>query len=94
MHRDLKPANILIADDNKTIKVADFGLSRAFTYPLKSFTHEVVSLWYRAPEVLLGSKVYSTAIDVWGAGCVFYELAHKNPLFYGDSEIGTLFRIF
>ena len=56
--------------------------------PLKTYTHEVVTLWYRAPEVLLGSKIYSTAIDVWSIGTIFYELAHKKALFASDSEIG------
>jgi len=62
--------------------------------PLKTYTHEVVTLWYRAPEVLLGSKIYSTAIDIWSIGVIFFELAHKKPLFAGDSEIGQLFKIF
>lgn len=53
-HRDLKPSNLLIGDDERTIKIADFGLSRSFGLPLKSYTHEVVTLWYRAPEILLG----------------------------------------
>jgi hypothetical protein len=55
MHRDLKPSNILIGEDNKTIKLADFGLARTFGLPLKSYTHEVATLRYRAPEILLGS---------------------------------------
>jgi serine/threonine protein kinase len=56
MHRDLKLCNLLIGEDEKTIKLADFGLARSFGLPLKSYTHEVVTLWYRAPEVMLGSK--------------------------------------
>lgn len=94
MHRDLKPSNLLIGEDEKTIKIADFGLARSFGLPLKSYTHEVVTLWYRAPEILLGQKVYSTAVDTWSLGCIFYELAHRKPLFYGESEIGQLFKIF
>ena len=94
MHRDLKPGNILIGSDEKTVKIADFGLARTFGLPLKTYTHEVVTLWYRAPEVLLGQKVYSTAIDIWSLGCIFYELCHNKPLFSGKSEIDQLFRIF
>jgi serine/threonine protein kinase len=54
MHRDLKPSNLLIDTEGKQLKIADFGLARTFGLPLKSYTHEVVTLWYRAPEVLLG----------------------------------------
>ena len=74
MHRDLKPCNILISEDGQTAKLADFGLARSFGLPLKTFTHEVVTLWYRAPEVMLGSKMYSLAIDMWSLGCIFFEL--------------------
>ena len=88
MHRDLKPSNILIGDNEETIKLTDFGLARVFGMPLKSYTHEIVTLWYRAPEILLGTKVYSTAVDIWSMGCIFYEMAHRKPLFYAESEIG------
>ena len=88
MHRDLKPSNLLIDPSASHIKIADFGLARTMGVPLKTYTHEVVTLWYRAPEVLLGSKIYSTAIDVWSIGAIFFELAHRKPLFAGDSEIG------
>ena len=94
MHRDLKPSNLLIDEDEKRVKIADFGLARSFGLPLKTYTHEVVTLWYRAPEVLLGSKVYSTGVDIWSLGCIFFELAHRKPLFYGESEIGQIFKIF
>ena len=94
MHRDLKPSNLLVNPSVTQIKIADFGLARTMGLPLKTYTHEVVTLWYRAPEVLLGSKIYSTAIDIWSIGAIFYELAHKKPLFAGDSEIGQIFKIF
>ena len=88
MHRDLKPSNLLIDESESEIKIADFGLARSFGLPLKTYTHEVVTLWYRAPEILLGSKVYSTSVDIWSVGCILFELAHRKPLFYGESEIG------
>ncbi|XP_033835880.1 cyclin-dependent kinase 1 [Periophthalmus magnuspinnatus] len=93
LHRDLKPQNLLI-DNKGVIKLADFGLARAFGVPVRVYTHEVVTLWYRAPEVLLGSARYSTPVDVWSTGTIFAELATKKPLFHGDSEIDQLFRIF
>ena len=64
LHRDLKPQNLLI-DKNGIIKLADFGLARAFGVPIKTLTHEVLTLWYRAPEILLGQKEYSTPVDIW-----------------------------
>jgi serine/threonine protein kinase len=94
MHRDIKPCNILIGEDEKTIKLADFGLARSFGLPLKSYTHEVVTLWYRAPEVMLGTKIYSPSIDMWSLGCIFYEIVCGRPLFQGRSEIDQLFKIF
>ena len=93
IHRDLKPQNLLI-DSTCNLKIGDFGLARAFGLPIKTYTHEVVTLWYRAPEVLLGCKQYSVPIDIWSAGCIFAEVAQKKPLFIGDSEIDQLFKIF
>ena len=93
LHRDLKPQNLLI-DRSGAIKLADFGLARAFGIPIRQYTHEVVTLWYRAPEILLGSRHYSTPVDMWSVGCIFAEMATKRPLFPGDSEIDELFRIF
>jgi serine/threonine protein kinase len=93
LHRDLKPQNLLI-DRQGSIKLADFGLARAFCIPVRTYTHEVVTLWYRAPEILLGQKSYSTPVDIWSIGCIFAELISRHPLFPGDSEIDELFRIF
>jgi|TARA_B110000208_G_scaffold182121_1_gene233531 serine/threonine protein kinase len=93
MHRDLKPQNLLL-DQRGNLKLADFGLARAFCIPVRAYTHEVITLWYRAPEILLGSQRYSTGVDMWSIGCIFAELANKRPLWPGDSEIDMLFRIF
>ena len=93
LHRDLKPQNLLI-DNQGIIKLADFGLARAFGVPIKTLTHEVLTLWYRAPEILLGQKEYSTPVDIWSLGLIFYEMAHRKPLFAGDSEIDQIFKIF
>ncbi|KAI0207715.1 Cyclin-dependent kinase 2 [Lamellibrachia satsuma] len=93
LHRDLKPQNLLI-DVAGNIKLADFGLARAFGVPVRTYTHEVVTLWYRAPEILLGSRFYSTPVDIWSIGCIFAEMITKRALFPGDSEIDQLFRIF
>ncbi|CAO2646147.1 Cyclin-dependent kinase 3 [Lemmus lemmus] len=93
IHRDLKPQNLLI-NEFGAIKLADFGLARAFGVPMRTYTHEVVTLWYRAPEILLGSKFYSTAVDLWSIGCIFAEMVTGKPLFPGDSEIDQLFQIF
>ena len=94
MHRDLKPQNLLVDKANNVLKIADLGLGRAFSVPVKSYTHEIVTLWYRAPEVLLGGSHYSTPVDIWSIGCIFAEMARKQPLFPGDSELQQLLHIF
>ena len=68
------------------MKLADFGLARAFGIPVKNFTPEVVTLWYRAPDILMGSKNYSTSVDIWSVGCIFAEIVNRKPLFAGQDE--------
>eukprot|EP00053_Salpingoeca_punica_P024621 m.13959 g.13959 ORF g.13959 m.13959 type:complete len:320 (-) comp7008_c1_seq1:183-1142(-) len=84
LHRDLKPQNLLINKRN-ALKLADFGLARAFGIPVRQYSHEVVTLWYRAPDVLLGSTGYDTSIDIWSSGCIFGEMMTGTALFRGDS---------
>ncbi|CAJ1348526.1 unnamed protein product [Effrenium voratum] len=93
LHRDLKPQNLLINREG-SLKLADFGLARAFGIPVRSYTHEVVTLWYRAPDVLMGSRKYSTPVDIWSVGCIFAEMVNGRPLFPGDTDANQLQKIF
>jgi len=95
LHRDLKTSNLLM-NNRGTIKVADFGLARRFGDPVGvgGMTQLVVTLWYRAPEILLGAKTYSTAVDMWSIGCIFAELLLKEPLFQAKGELELLSMIF
>ncbi|KAI9183382.1 negative regulator of the PHO system [Blastocladiella emersonii ATCC 22665] len=95
LHRDLKPQNLLI-NSRGELKLADFGLARAFGIPVNTFSNEVVTLWYRAPDVLLGSRNYSTSIDMWSTGCIMAEMFTGRPLFPGktnEDELNRIFRI-
>ncbi|AQK66276.1 cyclin dependent kinase8 [Zea mays] len=88
IHRDLKPSNILVmgeGDEHGIIKIADFGLARIYQAPLKPLCDNgvVVTIWYRAPELLLGGKHYTSAVDMWAVGCIFAELLTLKPLFQG-----------
>ncbi|KAG1885733.1 Pkinase-domain-containing protein [Suillus subluteus] len=95
LHRDLKTSNLLM-NNRGTIKVADFGLARRYGDPVGvgGLTQLVVTLWYRAPEILMGATTYSTAIDMWSVGCIFAELLLKEPLFQAKNEIELLSMIF
>ena len=93
LHRDLKPQNLLI-ENKRIVKLADFGLARAYKTPIETLTHEVVTLWYRAPEVLLGASRYAPPLDVWSVGCIMAELYTGKALFPSDSEIDQLFKMF
>jgi cyclin-dependent kinase len=77
------------------VKIADFGLARLIMVPQKTLTHEIETLWYRAPEVLLGQKQYTAAVDVWAIGCIFIEMFTRKPFFMGNGyEIEQIFQIF
>ncbi|TPX18658.1 uncharacterized protein E0L32_002515 [Thyridium curvatum] len=93
LHRDLKPQNLLV-NGRGQLKLADFGLARAFGIPVSTFSNEVVTLWYRAPDVLLGNRAYSTSIDVWSTACIIAEMFTGRPLFPGSTDDDQLQRIF
>lgn len=95
LHRDLKTSNLLM-NNRGTIKVADFGLARRYGDPvgIGGMTQLVVTLWYRAPEILLGETTYSTAVDIWSVGCILGELVLKEPMFQAKGEIELLGMIF
>ncbi|CAN9515696.1 unnamed protein product [Ophioblennius macclurei] len=93
LHRDLKTSNLLLSHKG-ILKIGDFGLAREYGSPLKPYTPVVVTLWYRSPELLLGVKEYSTAVDMWSVGCIFGELLTQKPLFPGKSEIDQINKIF
>lgn len=93
LHRDLKPHNLLVSRD-KDLKLADFGLGRAFGIPVRKYTHEVVTLWYRSPDVLLGNTNYGTPVDIWSVGCIFGEMAIGAPLFSGKNDADQLLKVF
>ncbi|XP_057830855.1 cyclin-dependent kinase C-2 isoform X2 [Cryptomeria japonica] len=86
LHRDIKGSNLLI-DNNGILKLADFGLARSFgSDQNQSLTNRVITLWYRPPELLLGSTMYGPAVDMWSVGCIFAELLNGKPILPGKSE--------
>ncbi|EXJ82403.1 CMGC/CDK protein kinase [Capronia epimyces CBS 606.96] len=93
MHRDLKTSNLLL-NNRGEIRLADFGMARYTGNPRPKLTQLVVTLWYRAPELLLGAEEYGFEIDVWSLGCIFAELLTKEPVFQGKNEVDQLSKIF
>ena len=89
IHRDIKSSNILLSN-NGELRIADFGLAQQYCSARREYTPGVVTSWYRPPELLLGSRVYGTAIDMWGVGCIFLEIARKRIAFPGDSDLAQL----
>ena len=82
VHRDLKPQNILVNSKGRAV-ITDFGLSRTLEVEVNEYATEVVSLWYRSPELLNGENIYSYYIDIWSLGCIFYEVLSGEVLFPG-----------
>ncbi|GAB0137416.1 hypothetical protein EsDP_00005681 [Epichloe bromicola] len=93
LHRDLKTSNILL-NNRGQLKIADFGMARYVGDPRPKLTQLVVTLWYRAPELLLGAKTYDAAIDMWSVGCIFGELITREPLLQGGNEVDQMSKIF
>nr|XP_020854121.1 cyclin-dependent kinase 7 isoform X2 [Phascolarctos cinereus] len=93
LHRDLKPNNLLL-DENGVLKLADFGLAKSFGSPNRTYTHQVVTRWYRAPELLFGARMYGVGVDMWAVGCILAELLLRVPFLPGDSDLDQLTRIF
>lgn len=87
LHRDIKGSNLLI-DNNGVLKIGDFGLANFFQHDQKQpLTSRVVTLWYRAPELLLGATEYGVGIDLWSAGCILAELFAGKPIMPGRTEV-------
>jgi cell division cycle 2-like protein len=93
LHRDLKSSNILVSHDG-IVKLCDFGMAREYGRDGECKTAEVVTLWYRAPELLMGETAYDVGVDMWAVGCLLYELIHSEPPFQGSSEISQLRKVF
>ncbi len=89
LHRDIKPNNLLIAADGE-VKLADFGLARSFADPGYGMTANVITRWYRPPELLFNARHYSGAVDIWSVGLVFAELIIRAPFLPGNSEVDQI----
>lgn len=93
IHRDIKPNNLLVAPDGQ-LKLADFGLTRSMGYQMQPMTSQVVTRWYRAPELLFGTRYYTGAVDIWAAGCIFAELMLRTPFLVADTDISQISTIY
>jgi serine/threonine protein kinase len=102
VHRNLKPKHLLVIPgpcelhplEKAVLKIADFALTRVLDQSKKDYTSEVITLWYRPPEILMGQRKYTAAVDMWSVGCIFAEMLQGDPLFTGLCEINQLFQIF
>ncbi|KAL3667082.1 hypothetical protein V7S43_008024 [Phytophthora oleae] len=93
LHRDLKPGNLLLSADG-VLKLSDFGLATVFVGQQgRSYSHQVATRWYRAPELLFGTRHYDAAVDMWSVGAIFAELLRPTPLFAGQNDIDQIFRV-
>jgi len=93
LHRDLKPNNLLV-NSSGILKLGDFGLAKCFASPTRVYTHQVVTRWYRSPELLFGARQYGTGVDIWAVGCIVAELLLRTPFFPGESDLDQLAKIF
>ncbi|XP_063221761.1 cyclin-dependent kinase 7 isoform X2 [Bacillus rossius redtenbacheri] len=93
LHRDLKPNNLLV-NSSGVLKLGDFGLAKCFGSPNRIYTHQVVTRWYRSPELLFGARMYGTGVDMWAVGCILAELLLRVPFLPGDSDLDQLTHIF
>lgn len=93
LHRDLKPNNLLMNSEGR-IKIADFGLARFFGSPTRHYTHQVVTRWYRSPELIYGARSYGVGVDMWAIGCIIAELLLRVPIFPGESDLDQLVKIY
>ncbi|KAH9518538.1 Cyclin-Dependent Kinase 7 [Bulinus truncatus] len=93
LHRDMKPNNLLI-NEQGVLKIGDFGLAKFYGSPSRPYSHQVVTRWYRCPELLFGARAYGEGVDIWAVGCIIAELLIRAPFLPGDTDLDQLSRIF